>query len=74
MTTFSLSMVVNWDNCHKPSLRKIFITRKKVGLIEYFHSCYTKISFIVRTKIESEACQWTPQNALPLTACSLPLF
>ena len=36
MTTFSLSMVVNWDNCHKPSLRKIFITRKKVGLIEYF--------------------------------------
>ena len=45
MTTFSLSMVVNWDNCHKPSLRKIFITRKKVGLIEYFHSCYTKISF-----------------------------
>ena len=38
MTTFSLSMVVNWDNCHKP-------TRKKVGLIEYFHSCYTKISF-----------------------------
>ena len=41
MTTFSLSMVVNWDNCHKPSLRKIFITRKKVGLIEYFHSCYT---------------------------------
>ena len=45
MTTFSLSMVVNWDNCHKPALRKIFITRKKVGLIEYFHSCYTKISF-----------------------------
>ena len=40
MTTFSLSMVVNWDNCHKPSLRKIFITRKKVGLIEYFHSYY----------------------------------
>ena len=35
---------------------------------------HTKISFIVRTKIESEACQWTPQNALPLTACSLPLF
>ena len=45
MTTFSLSMVVNWDNCHKPSLRKIFIARKKVGLIEYFHSCYTKTSF-----------------------------
>ena len=33
-----------------------------------------KIGFIVRTKIESEARQWTPQNALPLTACSLPLF
>ena len=45
MTTFSLSMVVNWDNCHKPSLRKNFITRKKVGLIESFHSCYTKTSF-----------------------------
>ena len=53
---------------------KFFITRKKVVLIEYFDSCYTKTSFIVRTKIESEACQWTPQNALPLTACSLPLF
>ena len=43
MTTFSLSMVVNWDNCHKPSLRKIFITRKKVGLIEYFRSVYKEL-------------------------------
>ena len=50
------------------------ITRKNVVLIVHFGSCYTKTSFIVRTKIESEACQWTPQNALPLTACSLPLF
>lgn len=54
--------------------RKFFITRKKVVLIECFDSCYTRTSIIVRTKIESEACQWTPQNALPLTACSLPLF
>lgn len=51
-----------------------FITRKKVVLIECFDSCYTKTSFIVWTKIESEARQWTPQNALPLTACSLPRF
>ena len=34
------------------------ITRKNVVLIVHFGSCYTKTSFIVRTKIESEACQW----------------
>lgn len=51
-----------------------FETLKSEVLIERFDSCYTKTSFIVWTKIESEACQWTPQNALPLTACSLPLF
>lgn len=56
MTTFSLSMVVNWDNCHKPSLRKIFITRKKVGLIEYFHSCYCSSgnSFEKAVQLEKE--------------------
>ena len=45
MTTFSLSMVVNRDSGLGPYSEKFFITRKKVGLIEYFHSCYTKASF-----------------------------
>ena len=45
MTTFSLSMVVNRDSGLGPYSEKFFITRKKVGLIEYFHSCYTKTSF-----------------------------
>ena len=67
-------MVVKRDSAIGPCSENFFITRKKVVLIVHFDSCYTKISFIVRTKIESEACQWTPQSALPLTACSLPLF
>ena len=40
----------------------VFETLKSKVLIECIGSCYTKTSFIVRTKIESEACQWTPQN------------
>ena len=72
-TSSRLSMIVNRDSVINHRSKK-FITRKKVVLIECFDSCYTKTSIIVRTKIESEACQWTPQNALPLTACSLPHF
>ena len=45
MTTSSLSMVVNQDRSIGPCSEIFFITRKKVGLIEYFHSCYTKVSF-----------------------------
>ena len=33
-------MVVNRDSGLGPYSEKFFITRKKVGLIEYFHSCY----------------------------------
>ena len=42
-----------------------FETLKSKVLIECIGSCYTKTSFIVRTKIESEACQWTPQKRSP---------
>ena len=39
-----MSMVVNWNSVISIALKKI-ITRKKVVLIESFHSCYTKTSF-----------------------------
>ena len=39
MTTFSLSMVVNWDNVIG-HCSEIFHNPQKVGLIECFHSCY----------------------------------
>ena len=42
MTTSSLPMIVNWDNVIGHCSENFFITRKKVVLIEYFHSCYTK--------------------------------
>lgn len=45
MTTSSLPMIVNRDSAIGPCSENFFITRKKVALIEYFHSCYTKTSF-----------------------------
>ena len=38
------SMVVNRDSVISHRSKKVK-NRKKVGLIEYFHSCYTKASF-----------------------------
>ena len=38
-------MAVNRDIAIGPCSENFFITRKKVVLIEYFHSCYTKTSF-----------------------------
>ena len=52
-----------------------FETLKSMVLIAPADSCYTNDTLSISIhKKESEACQWTPQNALPLTACSLPLF
>ena len=52
LTTSSLPMIVNRDSAIGPCSENFFITRKKVALIEYFHSCYTKTSLMHR-KIES---------------------
>ncbi len=45
MNNSSLPMVVKRDSAIGPCSENFFITRKKVVLIEYFHSCYTKTSF-----------------------------
>ena len=40
-----LMMLYNTGSRLALLFRKIFANRKKVGLIESFHSCYTKTSF-----------------------------
>ena len=49
-------MVVNRDSGLGPYSEKFFITRKKVGLIEYFHSCYTKDVYKRQEELDND--QW----------------
>lgn len=51
-----MSMVINRDSGLGPYSEKFFITCKKVGLIEYFHSCYCSSgnSFEKAVQLEKE--------------------